>query len=79
MDLAGAVEDLDAALRHLAEHARGSGREARIYEARAQLLLMAGQRDRARQDVIRAAATWDARDRPDQRDRVISLAKALGL
>lgn len=78
-DLSGALDDLDAALRHLAPHARDTGRQARIHEARAQLLLVAGRRDLARQDVVHAAAIWDARGRTDQRDRVIALAKALGL
>ncbi len=78
-DLGGAVEDLDRALLHLAPHALGTGREARICEARAQLRLVAGDRTGAKGDMIRAAAVWDSRGRTDQRDRVIAMARELGL
>ncbi|RME26298.1 MAG: hypothetical protein D6798_06995 [Deltaproteobacteria bacterium] len=78
-DLGGAVEDLDQALLHLAPHAEGTAREARICEMRAQLRLMADDHDGARGDFIRAAAVWASRGRLDQRDRLIAMARDLGL
>lgn len=78
-ELAGAVEDLDAALRHLPPYALGTAREARICVARAQLRLLAEDRAGAREDLVRAAAVHDARGDLAGRDRVIAMARELGL
>jgi len=64
---------------HLAPHAAGTAREARICEMRAQLRLLADDREGARGDFVRAAAVWDSRGRVDQRDRLIAMARDLGL
>lgn len=78
-DLGGAVEDLDAAMLHLAPYARGTGREVRICVARAQLRLLAEDHAGAREDFVRAAAILDARGDAAGRDRVIAMAQGLGL
>jgi len=78
-DLSGAMEDLDAALVGLAPYARGTAREARICMARAQLRLLAEDRAGARSDFVHAAAVFDARGDDQGRDRVIAMARGLGL
>ena len=78
-ELAGAVQDLDAALCLLPAYAAGTSREARICMARAQLRLVVEDRSGAREDLVRAAAIFDARGDAAGRDRVIAMAHALGL
>jgi len=78
-ELAGAMEDLDAALRLLPAYALGTRREARICMARGQLRLLVDDRAGAREDLVRAAAIFDARGDVEGRDRVIAMAQGLGL